>query len=726
MSLAANENGKNELKELEAVVDVLEDPERRQELVSHLKGLIAARQDAAQKSPRPLEEPDEALIKRFTSWLEELSRSVLSAGARAFELAVGVPDAFRNARRFLENPANRQEIQGSTLSAVAAILGALLAWGGVRGFLRRMKEPKGFLPLRVLIEAATGFLNIVPCAALVVVYALSAGYFSTVPVVNVIFERIFVTLLLYRTALELLRLPFSPHHPGSRILSISDEYANYWWLWIVRLLNYGAVFFLASGILDILTVDRQAFLFIRGILVLPFPLMLSVLIMQVGRDLKIRLSGQLSTSEGRPAYAKGKTRYLALRYAPVFLVVYIWFVAFNLMTGHRAAFAYLRDATAGCVALAFATMLVLRLIDRIFNRLFVIGAAVKVRFPELEEKANRFIWIVKRLTRWLVLLIAGGAAAQLWGVPVSGMIGSKIGIEVIMRGITIMVTLLMVAGVVHISNFASDYVLKAKGTAGQKLQTLIPMLRAAVKISTFFVAGVVILQQLGVNTTPILAGAGILGLAVGFGSQTLVKDLINGIFILFEESLRVGDWVDLGGNSGMVESVGLRTVRLRDVSGNVHVIPNSAIDRMINYTKEYSRIIADVGVAYRENTEEVIEILKQIGAEMQADDQYGSYMLQPLEIFGLDRFDDSAVIIRVRFTTKPMMQWMVRREFNRRVKEAFDQRGIEIPFPHRTIYIGEAKDGSSPPLRLDSRRKENRCCPEPVSGRSHKEIPEGN
>jgi small conductance mechanosensitive channel len=226
------------------------------------------------------------------------------------------------------------------------------------------------------------------------------------------------------------------------------------------------------------------------------------------------------------------------------------------------------------------------------------------------------------------------------------------------------------------------------------------MINTAVKIAAGFIGGVVVLDQLGVNINPVLAGAGIVGLAVGFGSQTLVKDLINGLFILFEESARVGDWAEAGNKSGHVEAIGLRTMRLRDLHGNVHVVPNSTIDTVTNLTKEFSRYVLDVGVAYKEDVDEVIGIMKEIGEEMKNDPDYGEDMLEPLEIFGLDRFEDSAVVIRARLITRPFRQWALGREFNRRLKKVFDQRGIEIPFPHQTVYMGEPKEGLAPPLQV--------------------------
>jgi small conductance mechanosensitive channel len=196
------------------------------------------------------------------------------------------------------------------------------------------------------------------------------------------------------------------------------------------------------------------------------------------------------------------------------------------------------------------------------------------------------------------------------------------------------------------------------------------------------------------------------GLAVGFGAQTLVKDVINGLFILLQDLISVGDVAVFGDKGGLVEAVGLRTVTLRDLAGNVHVIPNSSIETVTNMTKGYSRYVFDVGVAYRENVDEVMEVLRELGEEMQNDPTYKEDILEPLEILGVDSFADSAVIIKARITTKPIRQWAVGREFNRRMKKAFDERGIEIPFPHHTIYMGEPKEALAPALQVHLEERE--------------------
>jgi len=234
----------------------------------------------------------------------------------------------------------------------------------------------------------------------------------------------------------------------------------------------------------------------------------------------------------------------------------------------------------------------------------------------------------------------------------------------------------------------------------KRTKTLGEVIRYVIVLIIFAVTTMTILKELGIDIGPILAAAGIAGLAIGFGAQSLVKDVISGFFILLEDQIRVGDVVKISEKGGLVEKVGLRTTVLRDLHGNVHYVPNGSIAVVTNMTKEYSRYVFDIGVAYREDVDEVIEVIRGIDEEMRNDPAFKDDILEPIEIMGLDQFANSAIIIKARTTTMPMKQWRVGREFNRRIKKKFDERNIEIPFPHVTLYMGEGKDGKSPPLRV--------------------------
>ena len=239
----------------------------------------------------------------------------------------------------------------------------------------------------------------------------------------------------------------------------------------------------------------------------------------------------------------------------------------------------------------------------------------------------------------------------------------------------------------------------------KRLDTLSSIIQNILFIAITFVAAIVVLGELGVEIGPVLAAAGIVGLAVGFGAQNLVQDVISGFFILLEDQIRVGDVVQIGDKGGVVEKVTLRTVVLRDLSGNVHFIRNGQIQVVTNMTKEYGRYVFDIGVAYKEDVDHVMEVIKHVDEEMRKHPDFKDDILEPLEILGLDQFADSAVIVKARIKTKPIKQWGVGREFNRLLKKRFDEEGIEIPFPHVTLYIGQDKQGNLPPLNVSLSRE---------------------
>lgn len=214
------------------------------------------------------------------------------------------------------------------------------------------------------------------------------------------------------------------------------------------------------------------------------------------------------------------------------------------------------------------------------------------------------------------------------------------------------------------------------------------------------VAGSLILGELGISVAPILAAAGVAGIAVGFAAQSLIKDYFNGFFLLLEDQIRQDEVVSIAGLGGVVELITLRYVRLRDFEGHVHFVPNGAIGAVTNRTRDFAQSLIEVGVAYREDVDEALAVMHEVGEAMRADAAFGPRILAETEIIGVQRWDDSAVTICCRLKVVPMEQWGVRREFLKRLKKAYDARGIEIPFPHLTLYPGELKDGTAPALHV--------------------------
>jgi small conductance mechanosensitive channel len=221
----------------------------------------------------------------------------------------------------------------------------------------------------------------------------------------------------------------------------------------------------------------------------------------------------------------------------------------------------------------------------------------------------------------------------------------------------------------------------------QRTRTLLSLLRSAGLVIIGVMTIFMVLGALGVQLGPLLAGAGVVGLAVSFGAQSLVKDVISGLFMLFENQFGVGDVIRIEGVSGAVEKMTLRVVVLRDVHGVVHIVPNGQITKVSNLTRSWARVVLEVGVAYKEDPDRVMDVLRDVGRELYEDEKWKPLLLEPVEVPGIEMFADSAVNIRVMVKTLPLKQWDVARELRRRIKRRFDQEEIEIPFPHQKVQF---------------------------------------
>lgn len=697
-------NGDVATKDLKELVELLENPKRREAFVKDLKNFIKVREAATREAgeiQRPPEKKEVLAIEKVSMIFESLSKKVLDAAASTTSLVTRVPEALAKTKSFLSEPDNPSKLLRLLGDIVGGIVIALIVGFLLRRYVPARDEPKRSLPSRLTTRVIRVVLSLAPYGALLVSLFVLFELFPSFPLGHTLCLLLFLVVFFYRLALAFFGVLLAPEDGNMRILPLSDENANYLWVWVVRFTNYTAFYFLVTKTLFVVGLAHPSFLFIRGLLLLVFPSMISIFIMQIGREIRMRYEGSWKNPKDSGEGFK-RIMILAVRYCPILALAYTWIIFFFLIVRYEKGFSYFFEATLWTAITIVALFLALRLLDRVFKKLFAISERVKARFPGLEERTNQYIRIMRRGLGVIVVILGLGVIAQVWGIPISTVVASRTGSWIILRTITIVITLGLVVAIIKTSGFICDYLLREKEgkELSKKRKTLIPLINTVIKIGVAFIGGIVILDQMGVNTTPILAGAGIVGLAVGFGAQTLVKDVLNGLFILFQDLISVGDVAVIGDKGGLVEAVGLRTVTLRDLAGNVHVVPNSSIDTVTNMTKGYSRYVFDVGVAYREDVDKVMEVLREIGEEMQNDPEYGKDILEPLEILGVDQFADSAVIIKARITTKPIRQWAVGREFNRRMKKAFDRYGIEIPFPHRTIYMGEPKEGPAPALQV--------------------------
>lgn len=234
----------------------------------------------------------------------------------------------------------------------------------------------------------------------------------------------------------------------------------------------------------------------------------------------------------------------------------------------------------------------------------------------------------------------------------------------------------------------------------RRIDTLARVFRYISTVVISLVAGMLALSELGISIAPILGAAGVVGIAVGFGAQSLIKDYFNGFFMLLENQIRQGDVVEVGGKTGLVEDVTLRYVCLRDYEGCVHYVPNGLITTVTNKSRGYAYAVIDVSIAYRESVNEACEVMREVARNLRGTEEFGKQILDDIEIAGVQEWADSAVVLRCRFKTVALEQWNVRRAFLGRLKQAFDERSIEIPYPHLTVYAGQDKQGNAPAFRL--------------------------
>jgi small-conductance mechanosensitive channel len=353
----------------------------------------------------------------------------------------------------------------------------------------------------------------------------------------------------------------------------------------------------------------------------------------------------------------------------------------------------------GLLGFSVATFL-----SRMMARGVALPPGMSARVPLLQGRLNAFVpkvlFVLRGVIFAAVVLLAFNAIGL---VDLRGWMVSQFGLRLTGMILSVSLVLLVAFGLWLALTSWVDYRLNPEfgKVATAREQTLLTLLRNAATIALVVVTMMFVLAEIGLDIAPLLASAGVLGLAIGFGAQKMVQDIITGIFIQFENAMNVGDVVTVGGVTGTVERLTIRSVSLRDVQGVYHIIPFSSVDMVSNYVRDYGYFVCDMGVAYRENVDEVKQAMLDAFAELIGDPDQADGILDDLEWFGVNSFGDSAVMLRARIKCVPGRQWGIGRAYNGLLKQVFDARNIEIPFPHQTIYFGESKEGKTQSVKLD-------------------------
>jgi small-conductance mechanosensitive channel len=376
-----------------------------------------------------------------------------------------------------------------------------------------------------------------------------------------------------------------------------------------------------------------------------------------------------------------------------------------MLDGLFAAYPYWVRLTLAAVLVLALAYLVAEMVSRV---LVVLVDKVNRRVPgDLPQRRTTRAGL--RVVRVIITFLVGAVlifpAMALVGVRARvGLTPERLGDWLTGSGLRIALIGLLSWLVVHVTGLVGARLEAGIGTATtvdviertKRARTLGTLVQNTVYALVSTIALLMILRELHVDITPILTGAGIVGLAVGFGAQSLVKDIISGFFLILEDQVRVGDVANIDGTGGLVERITLRTIILRDETGTVHVIPNGSIQRLSNLTKDFSYYVSTISVSVREDTDRVARVLTAVADELLADPEFAPFMLGPLEVLGVDRFTDAAADVKVRLKAVPSKQWLVGREFLRRVKRAFEAEAIELPAAHRTLIV--ANSPLTPPL----------------------------
>jgi moderate conductance mechanosensitive channel len=321
---------------------------------------------------------------------------------------------------------------------------------------------------------------------------------------------------------------------------------------------------------------------------------------------------------------------------------------------------------------------------------------------------RRLLQFVGTLVTLFIWLGFFELAARLWGVSLASVIEENVAARGIAHAIMAILTTWFIAWLLWILvDTAIKEALTPSGArsksrnASTRARTMLPLVRNALFVTLVTIAGIVTAANLGINVTPLLAGAGVIGLAIGFGAQSLVTDLITGLFIIIEDTISVGDWIDVdGGHAGTVEHLSIRTVRLRDGQGAIHAIPFSQIKIVKNLSRDFAYAVFEVRMGFSADVDQVTQLIREVGADLMADFRYRREMLGPIEVWGLDRFDPNWMVVKGQIKTRPLQQWSVARAFNLRLKRKMDEAGIEIPVPQMRVFTS-SKDNEGQPLPDD-------------------------
>jgi small-conductance mechanosensitive channel len=586
------------------------------------------------------------------------------------------------ARRALRRPINalRDRAPSHANHVQSEVQGIADAEAGQTEWTRRKASAVGLV--RRLPYIAGGFvLDLLP-----VVCVIAAGYvLLAAGVAGGLTSRLVVLAMLnayvfWRFVVSVARAIASPKSAKLRVIPISDSSARVFVrevsaLTAVAVAGYAVA---EAGLLfGLYQLAHDALLKLNALIVYA---MVVRIVMRNRRGMKNALRAP-DGSKGVLAAVRNALASSWHRIVVVYLLA-LWLVwALDIENGFSRLLRLMMSAVVVAVAARLVSLAVHALMERLLRSL----EGLDDRYPGMEQRIAGYHPVVNAGTNAVIALVAIVALFQAWGFDALAWFApNALGARVTLAGATIAATVVGSLAVWELVNAAiarhlAQLARNAQLARSARLRTLLPMFRTALLVTVSLIAGLVILSEIGVNIAPLLAGAGVIGLAIGFGSQKLVQDIITGLFLLLENAMQVGDVVTLGGLSGTVENLSIRTIRLRALDGAVHIVPFSAVTTVTNSTRDYGFAVVDVSIGLNEEPDRISDLLRDLAAQMRTEQPWRGLILADLEVMGLEKFIDTAWVLRIRIKTLPASRWSVSRELNRRIKYRFDELAIESP-----------------------------------------------
>lgn len=684
---AAAQTGASEA-EREALVRILEDPESRQRLIQALRETETAPAATAATGLDVLSLPRQVAL--FT---QQVAEDIVDEAWEQTQLIIEVALSALDINYF--------DLAMALLDLVILIIATVLFFWVLRqlarGIFSRLNRwvlegPEIGRWFRILPAVILAF--VVDTLAIIIAwiggYALGLfllGDHGTLETQHSLFLNAFLLVELIKA---LVRLLFASRYQGLRILPFAGEEAAYWNARLTRMVG-----FLGYGLLVVVPL-------INGNVSLAAGAVATLLIVLTAYSKVVAIILHNRHLASRKLVAFGEASQLAFFRLSMGLLARIWhwlaLLYFTALAGisitrPENALPFMAMATLQTFLAIVIGFLVAGILTQIISRRIRIPDETREHFPLLEERLNAYVPTALKVMRAGIILIVVAVIADAWALfNLANWISSDSGAALLSTVISILMILLFTAILWLLIASWIEHQLTAKSRdggplAGARKKTLLTIFRNAVAVALMIMVTMIVLAEIGINIGPLIAGAGVIGLAIGFGAQKLVQDIITGIFIQLENAMNAGDVVQVAGITGTVEKLTIRSLGLRDIAGTQHVIPFSSVTTVSNLTRDYGYHVGIYGVAYREDTDRVIEHLHAAFEELRNDPEQRKNILGDLEVHGITEFADSAVNIRIRIKTQPGMHFGVGRAYNRLVKKHFDAAGIEIPFPHRTLFI---------------------------------------